>query len=192
LRITLMISFDQRSPHRLVVAFALSAARVYLAHAVHRVRLAAEVDVPLHMPRPVEFRREQADAAADRLAPADHAGQPLFVDRVLHRNEVAVRRDIGPDQVRRPFGVVGLHRDHRDVERPLLRQLRHVADMQRLHRHHHRFGRRHAVDREAVAADLLDMLRPAVDQRHVMAGAGEQGAGIAADGAGADEHDAGS
>ena len=43
----------------------------------------------------------------------------LLVQAVLQRHHEAVRREIRRDQRRRPFGVVGLDRDERDVDRLL-------------------------------------------------------------------------
>ena len=84
------------------------------------------------------------------------------------------RREIRLDQRRRPFGVVGLHRDERDVDRLLLGQLLHLGEMHglRLRDGEFLFGR-DAVELEPARADRLDVLGPHVDQGHVVAVMGE-------------------
>ena len=73
------------------------------------------------MARLVEIDAEiVADDAADGAAPADDARDRLLVDGVLRRDDEAVGREVRADQRRRPFGVVGLAGDDRDVDRPLL------------------------------------------------------------------------
>src|SRR6202007_742457 len=110
--IALATSLDQRSPQRLLVTSALSAKPtsrpISLARSVMRpctspVRNTVCAAPPLPAPRWLWRRVGQvavyaAGNAAKRLAPADDAGNGLFVDAVLQRHDEAVRRQIRPDQ----------------------------------------------------------------------------------------------
>ena len=138
----------------------------------------------------VELGRQDRGDRADRPAPADDAGDALLVDAVLQRHDIAGRRQILPDHRRRPLGVVRLDRDEGDVDRPLLRELLHLGQVQRLGLRDDRFLRGDAFERQPVLADRLDMLGPRVDQRHVEPVMREVAAGIAADRAGPDHDDA--
>src|SRR6266478_9266925 len=77
--------------------------------------------------------RDAARNASERLAPADDAGDRLFIHAVLQRHDIAVRRQILLDQRGRPGRVVGLHADEGDVNRRLLGQLLCVRDVKRAH-----------------------------------------------------------
>jgi hypothetical protein len=138
---------------------------------------------------PGQIDRDAAGDAAQRLAPADDAGDGLFIHAVLQRHDIAVRRQILPDQHGGPGGVVRFHAHEGDVDRRLPGKLLCVRDMQRAHRHRelrdiHRMG-----DTQAVFAHVLDMLGPWIDEGHVLAGLHHVGAGISADGAGPDDRD---
>src|SRR6185295_17546451 len=62
---------------------------------------------PAHAARLIEIDREiVADDASDGPAPSDHAGDRLLVDRVLRRDDIALRRKVRADEKRAPFGVV--------------------------------------------------------------------------------------
>src|ERR1700754_1364361 len=156
-------------------------AAVHLAGAKYGVRRAmlagAAVDVAGHR----QVDRNAAGNAAERLAPADDAGDGLFIHAVLQRHHKTVRRQILPDQHGGPGGVVGLHADEGDVDRRLLRQLLRIREVQRAHRDR-KFLDVHGVgDAQAVAPHVLDMLGPWVDEVHVLARLHHMGAGIAAD-----------
>jgi len=69
--------------------------------------------------------------AAERLAPADDAGDGLLVHAILQRHHETVWRQILPDQHRRPGGVVGFHADESDVDRLFLGELLRVGDVER-------------------------------------------------------------
>ncbi len=138
------------------------------------------------------LRQVDGDAggdAAERLAPADDAGDGFLVHAILQRHHKAVGREILPDQHGGPGGVVGLHADEGDVDRLFLGELLRVGDVQRAHRHGE-FRLRHGVgDAQAVLAHMLDMVRPRIDEGDVLAGLHHMRAGIAADRAGADKSD---
>ena len=159
-----------------------------LADAEHGVLVAALGDGPADAGGLEHVDRNQRGHHADRLAPADDARDTLLVQAVLQRHDVAVGRQVLLDQRRRPFGVVGLHRYEGDVDRLLARQVLHLGEM-------HGLGvldrdlllRRHAVELQPAAADGLDVFRPEVDQRHVLAGMGEPSTDISTQGARADD-----
>ena len=123
----------------------------------------------------------------ERLAPADDAGDRLFVHAVLQRHDVAVRRQILPDQHGRPGRVVGLHADEGDVDRLLLGELLRVRDMQRAHRNREFRDVLGVGDAQAVLAHVLDMLGPGIDEGDVLARLHHMGTGIPADGPRSDD-----
>ena len=81
-----------------------------------------------------QVHRDAAGDAAQRLAPSDNTGDRLLVHAVLQRHDIAVRRQILPDQHGGPRRVVGLHADKGDVDRLLLGELLRIRDVQRAHR----------------------------------------------------------
>ena len=128
----------------------------------------------------------RGDAAHRALRP-DDAADDRVVPAVLQGDEATVRLDVALDEVGRPLGVVGLEGDEGEVEL--------VNDVLG-------FGQVEGVDgdgeialaaagAEAVALHGLDVLRPHVHHGHVLAGAGEEGADVAAEGSGAHDADAG-
>ncbi|MGY2987272.1 hypothetical protein ACVI1K_004619 [Bradyrhizobium sp. USDA 4508] len=132
---------------------------------------------------------DAARDAAERLAPADDAGDGLLVHTVLQRDDVTVRRQILPDQHGGPGGVVGLHADEGDVDRFLFRQLLRVGDIKRAHRHRE-FRDVHRVrDAQAVLAHVLDMRGPGIDEGDVLPRLHHMRTGVAADSARADDRD---
>src|SRR4030095_16570180 len=84
-----------------------------------------------------------------------------------------------------PRRVVYLHRHERQVE--VARQALRFAEMKRLRMRLERVVR--PGDRDALLADLLDLLGPRIDERHVVAGPREKRTDVASDGSGADEQD---
>ena len=130
--------------------------------------------------------RDAARNAAERLAPADDAGDRLFIHAVLQRHDVAVRRQILPDQHGGPGRVVGFHADEGDVDRRLLGELLGVGDVQRAHGNREFRDVASVGDAQAVPSHVLDMLGPWIDERDVLARLHHVGAGISADGARSD------
>ena len=136
----------------------------------------------------VKLGREQRGDRADRLAPADDAGDALLVDAVLQRHHVAARRQVLPHHRRRPFRVVRLRRDEADVDRSLPGEVLHFGQVQRLWPGAHEFHFADPLERQPILADRLDMLGPRVDQRDVEADMREVPAGISADRTGAEHN----
>ena len=163
-------------------------APVRLAHAEDRVLVSTHRDGALDPSRPVELDRDQARDAAHGLAPAHVLRDALLVDAVLERDDEAVRRKIGLDQVGRPLGVVGLHANERDVDRLFLHQALDVAHVERFDAYRVAFGPGESRELKSVIAHVVDMLGPCVDQRHVMSRARHVSAGVTADRAGAHHH----
>ena len=180
---TLATSFDQRSPHRLGVTMALSAvptsrhdllgaagdAAVHLAGAEHGVRLAALAGAAMDVARRRQVDEDGAGDAAERLAPADHAGDRLLVHAVLQRHDEAVGRQVLPDQHGRPGRVVGLHAHEGDVDRLLLGKLLHLGEVERAHRHGELGDLLGVRDAQPVLLHVVDVLGPGIDERHVLA-----------------------
>jgi hypothetical protein len=155
---------------------------VRLADAEHGVLVAALGDGPADASRFEQVHRDHRGDDADRAAPADDAGDGFLVEAVLQRHHVAVGREVRRDQVRRPRGVVGLHRHHGDVERaPVGLQLGEVQDLRP--GDDAALGRRHAVQLQPLGADGLDVLRPGVHQGDVLPELRQPAADIASQGA---------
>ena len=110
-----------------------------------------------------------AGDAAQRLAPADDAGNGLLVHAVLQRHDEAVGRQVLPDQHRRPGRVVGLHAHEGDVDRLLLGELLHLGQVQRAHRHGELGDVLGVRDAQPVRLHVVDVLGPGIDERHVLA-----------------------
>ena len=191
----LATSFDQRSPHRLLVDLgavgvgdqaadflgAWRDAAVHFAGAEHGMRRAVLAGAAVDVAGLRQVDGDAAGDAAERLAPADDAGDGLLVHAVLQRHDVAVRRQILLDHHGGPGGVVGLHADKGDVDRRLLGELLRVGDVQRADGNGE-FRDVHGVgDAQAVLAHVLDMLGPRIDEGDVLARLHHMGAGIAAD-----------
>src|SRR5205823_822001 len=70
------------------------------------------------------------------------------------------------------------------------REVLELGQVQHLGMRHDRFFRRDALERQPIAADRLDMLRPRIDNRHIEPVMREVSAGIPANGAGPDDDDA--
>ena len=141
---------------------------------------------PLPAPRWImaglgQVDRDRAGDAAERLAPADDAGDRLLVHAVLQRHDEAVGRQVLLDHHGRPGRVVGLGAHEGDVDRLLLGELLHLGEVQRPHRHRelgHVLGVR---DAQAVLLHVLDVRGPGIDEGHVLAGLRHVRARIAAD-----------
>ena len=164
-------------------------AAVHFAGAKYGVRRPALAGAAVDVAGLGQVDRDAARNAAERLAPADDAGDRLFIHAVLQRHDVAVRRQILPDQHGGPGRVVGLHAHEGDVDRRLLGELLRVGDVQRAHGDRE-FRDVHGVgDAQAVLPHVLDMLGPWIDERHVLARLHHMGAGISADRARSDDSD---
>ena len=112
----------------------LGDAAMHLAGAVDRVAAVLAADAAaMDMAGLDEADADVAGDAAEHLAPADDLGDRRLVHAVLQRDDIAARRQILPDQQRRPFGVVGFRADEGDVDRRLLGELLHLGQMQRAH-----------------------------------------------------------
>ena len=150
---------------------------MHLAGAEDGVRVAAQLD------------RDLRGDAADDLAPADDAGDELLVHAVLQRDDEPIGRQIGFDQIRRHLRLVGLHADEGDIDRPALRQGLDVGKMHRIDRHGEFLRLGDAGQVQTVAAHLLDMFRPAVDEGDVFAVLRHESTDLRADRAGPDDCD---
>ncbi len=138
---------------------------MHFAGAEHRVRRPALAGAAVDVAGLRQVHRDAAGNAAQRLAPADNAGNRLLVHAVLQRHDIAVRRQILLDQHGGPRRIVGLHADKGDVDRLLLGELLRIRDVERAHRHRE-FRDVHGVgDAQPVLAHMLDMLGPGIDER---------------------------
>ena len=125
--------------------------------------------------------------AAERPAPADHAGHRLLVHAVLQRHHVAARGQVLGDEHGGPGRVVGLHAHEGDVDGRLFGELLRLGQVQCAHRHREfrhvpRMG--HA---QTMRTHVLDVLGPRVDEGHILARLHHVRPGIAAHGTGADD-----
>ncbi len=160
-----------------------------LADTEDRVRRRALGRLPAHLARLEQLDGNARRDASQRAAPSYDVGDALFIDAVLERNDIAAGREIGLDELGRPFGVVGLHGDEGDIHRRLLRQR---CDLMQVHGFRMRnlpLLLRHPGEFETVGANGLDILVPKIDQRHVVAMQGKMPAHVAADCAGAEHYD---
>ena len=124
--------------------------------------------------RPIVMTQPRSDGARD-------GGDALVVDAVLEVDDDAVRLgQVAHDERRRPLGVVRLDGEEGGVER-LLDTLG-LVQLERLTGHDMVAAR--AAEREAVRLHRLDVRRPLVDQRDVVAGLRQHPADDRADGAG--------
>ena len=144
-----------------------------------------EPDLPAarrDLTRRVQFDGDRAGDRAQRLAPADDAGDRLLVHAVLQRDDIAVRREILLDHRRRPGGVVGFRADKGDVERllPWLSCCASVRCRARAGTVNGSTSRIWVIVSPSLLM-CLDMLGPEIDEGHVLAGLDHMRAGIAAD-----------
>ena len=168
---------------------ALGDAAMHLAGTKHGMCRAVLGGAAMNMAGLRQIDSDRTSDAAERLAPADDAGDGFLVHAILQRHDEGVGRQILADQHRGPGGVVGLHADESDIDRRLLGELLRVGDVQRAHRHGE-FRLLHGVGHaQAVLAHVFDMLGPGIDEGHVFARSHHVGARIATDGAGSDEGD---
>src|SRR4029077_8304093 len=106
---------------------------VHFAGAKYGVRRPALAGAPVDVAGRGQVDRDAARNATKRLAPADDAGNRLFIHAVLQRHDVAVRRQVLLDQHGGPGRVAGLRAHEGDVARRLLGELLRVSDVQRAH-----------------------------------------------------------
>ena len=136
-----------------------------------------------------EADADVAGDAAQDLAPADHLGNRRLVHAILQRHDITARRQVLADQERRPVRVVGFRADKGDVGRRFLGKLLRLGQVQGARLGRERLRPLVMRDAQPVFLDLLDVLRPRVDERHILAGLRHMRAGIAADRPGADDDD---
>src|SRR5205085_1723687 len=99
-------------------------AAMHFAGAIDGVAAVDAADAAaMHMAGLDEADADIAGDAAQHLAPPDDLGDRRLVHAVLQRDDIAARREILPDQERRPLRVVGLRADERDIDRRLFREL---------------------------------------------------------------------
>ena len=138
----------------------------------------------------VHVNRDQRGDGADHPPPADHTGDFFLVQTVLQRHHITVGGEILADHHRRPFGVIGFHRQEGDVDRPLLIQVLQFGDVHGLGGGHgHLFVGGDAVQGQTMGADPRDILRPHVDQGHIVSMLGEMSAHVPAQRADPDDRD---
>jgi hypothetical protein len=154
---------------------------VHFAGAKHGVRRPVLAGATMDVAGRGQVDRDAAGDAAERLAPADDAGDGFFIHAVLQRHHVTIRRQILLDQHGRPGGVVGLHADEGDVDRCFPGQLLRVGDVQRAHGNLEFRDVLGVGDAQAVLSHVLDMIGPWIDERDVLARLHHMRAGISAD-----------
>ena len=165
---------------------------VHLADAEHGMAGAMFAPGPADVARLAKFDRDGARDRAQRLPPADDAGDGLLIHAVLQRDDEAAGCEVLPDHRRRPGRVVGLGADEGDVDRPLLGEALQLGHVQGTRRRRELGHVAQVADAQARCPYRLDVLRPEVDEGHVLAGLCHMGAGIAADCARADNRNPGS
>src|SRR5262245_33426697 len=130
------------------------------------------------MPRLIGIDTNRTGNAADHLAPAHDVGNALFIDAVLEGHDEAVWGQVLLDHHRSPLGIVGLGTDEGDIHR-LFEQALHLVQMQSLKAY--RVLALRAAQMNAVVLDVLDVLRPWVNQGDILASACEMPTDIAPD-----------
>ena len=140
-----------RADHVRELFDSLGDAAVQFAGAVDLVGRGALCGGAANPARRVELGAEQRGDDADRLVRADDPGDALLVHAVLQRHDISVGRQVLGDQHRRPFRVIGLDRNHRDVDRFMLCEILDLGQMHRLRLGADIFLLGHAFDREPVA-----------------------------------------
>src|SRR5262249_34318346 len=120
---------------------------------------------------------------ADRAIDAGDGRDDRIRPAVLGGNDEAARGEMTDRQLRRPRGVVDLHGHEHDLE--VARQAEGLVQVvdggTRLE------GLVGPGHRDPALTDRLDLLGPGIDQRHVVAGARQERAEVAADRTRADE-----
>src|SRR5712672_2349921 len=160
---------------------------VHFAAPKYGVRRSALAGAAVDVARLRQVDRDAAGNAPQRLAPADDAGDRLFIHAVLQRHDIAVRRQILPDQRGSPGRVVRLHAHEGDVDRRLLGELLRVRDVQHAHGNREFRDVPCVGDAQSVLPHVLDVLGPRIDERHVLARLHHMGAGIPANGTSSDD-----
>src|SRR5437764_13154515 len=85
--------------------------------------------------------------------------------------------------------VVGFHTDEGDIDRRFFREMLRLGQMQGARPRRECFRPLVMSDAQPVLLDFLDMLRPRIDEGHILTGLRDVRAGIAADRPGADDDD---
>ena len=122
--------------------------------------------------------------AAHRPLLSHDAGDGDVVPAVLQRHEEAVVLHEALDEVGGPLGIVGLDRDEHEVEG--FGDALGVGQVNGFNARLTAGGRRHgegplaAGDVQPVGTHLLDVRRPHINKRHVLALAGQESADVAA------------
>ena len=166
-------------------------AAMHFAGAIDRVAAVDAADAAaMHMAGLDEADADIAGDAAEHLPPPDDLGDRCLVHAVLQRDDIAARREILPDQERRPLRVVGLRADERDIDRRLFRELLRFGQMQRTRPRRKRLRPLVMRDAQPVFFDLCDIFRPRIDEGHVLARLRHMRAGITADRPRADDDNA--
>jgi hypothetical protein len=148
-----------------------------------------ESDLPVvganSVARLVHAGADRDDGSEAPLA-AGHGGHALVVDAVLEIDDDAVGLlQVREPQGHRPLRVVRLHGNEDRVER--IRHRLQLVDPERAHRDQMLAAR--ARQPQADRLHRRDVIRPLVDQRHVVAGLGQHATHHAADRADPDDAD---
>src|SRR6266508_5759224 len=126
------------------------------------------------------------DDAAERALPTRHRRHTLVVDPVLEVHQDAVRLlEVGQAELGRPLGVVRLHGDEHGVEGR--GEALDLVDVERLDRDEVLAAG--AAELEPPRLHRLHVLRPLIDEGHVVAGLGQEPADDASDGTRPDDPD---
>ena len=134
----------------------------------------------------VKFYRDHGGDHAHRAFAADYGGNRVFIHAVLQRHRVTVLRQIRRHRFSYAFGVVRLDRDENDVKRLLPGQRGEVVVMERFRLIDREFffvG--NTIEFQPARADSLDILRPQINQRHILPAVCKIATDIAAQRAGA-------
>src|ERR1700733_3943982 len=168
---------------------AIGGPAMHFAGAIDRVRRTTFEPAAMNIARLDQADADIAGDAAQHLAPADNPGDRRLVHAVLQRNDIGAGCEVLANEQCRPCGVVRLHADEGDVERRLFADMLDLGEVQHAWSHGERFLTLVMGYAQAVPLDLLDVLWPRVDERHILAGERHMRAGVATDSPGTDDRD---